>query len=241
MGPLPDPRASGSNPGPSAAGGKAPPQRLAPDGRWRGGKWHQDTLESAGEMAHLVGRAVAARRGHRCASPARPCPGSATRGRGPGAGGRWARPLPPGLRLGLTSLTSPCQSLSVRSLFMAFSCRRGRAAWTPPSSARDPLSPPRRRRRLHPGPGRARRLRAAAPPPPAAAALLTQRQPRREEGEEEPWLPGRSHSPARPGPPRAPRDPRPPPPARAREGRGSPGFSPEVTPDPSIIALEGGR
>lgn len=205
-----------------------------------GKKWHQDKPESAGEMAHQVGRAVAARHGPRCASPARPCPGSATRGRGPGAGGRWARPLPPGLRLGLTSLTSPCQSLSVRSLFMASSCRRGRAAWTPPSSACDSLSPaPPPSPSPGPREGPAPLSRCAAASCGRRAVDSTSASAGGRGGGAVAARPQPQPSQAR----SAPRSTGPPTstPARTTEGRGSLGLSPEVTPDPSIIALEGGR
>ena len=163
-------RATLSNPGPSPAQREGPSPKAGTS--CHGRKWRPGRRESAGGTAHLAGRAGAASRGQGVRVPRRvPArlghPGDG--GRGLGAGGRSAWPIPPGRRLGLTSLTSPCQSLSVRSPFMAFSSRQGPASLTPPSSAAAVAAvaarPPR-------GPERARHLRATAPPPPEAARAV---------------------------------------------------------------------
>lgn len=177
---LPDPRASLSNPGPKPARREGPSPRAGTS--WRGRKWRGADRKVREELRTWRGRGGSESR-PRVRVPCESPPGSATREGGGrwrrfGAGGRSARPTPPGPRLGLTSLTSPCQSLSVRSPFMASSSAgRGPAARTPPSSASASASASGRAAavaatRAPRGPARAWRLRATAPPPPAAARAV---------------------------------------------------------------------
>lgn len=166
--PLPDPRCSLQS--------RAKP---CPEGRALPKGWHQLSWEKV--APGQTGKCGRNRAPCRTRGGSEPRPGSARPpasprparppgggGRGLGAGGRSAWPIPPGRRLGLTSLTSPCQSLSVRSPFMAFS-RRGPASLTPPSSAAAAAAVAARAPR---GPERARHLRATAPPPSEAARAV---------------------------------------------------------------------
>lgn len=108
---------------------------------------------------------------------------------------------------GLTSLTSPCQSLSVRSPSMSPPACADRLHGRLPSPPQAPVAAATPAPR---SPERARHLRASAPPPPAAARAAASTSASAEEGEEEP---GPNHCPtvARGRrQPRHPRDPGPP-------------------------------
>lgn len=151
-------------------GGKAPPQRLTPDGAEESGARADPKVRE--ERRTWRGRAGAAAAAAWGARPPLVPLLSVSLGARARNGGRSARPIPPGRRRGLTSLTSPCQSLSVRSPFMVSSSMRGPASWTPASSS---SSSRRHRRRLRcPGPARPRE----GPAPPSRCAAASRGRPR---------------------------------------------------------------
>lgn len=131
---------------------------------------------------------------------------------------------------GLTSLTSPCQSLSVRSPSMSPpACAGGLPSHLPsPPPAPVAAATPTPR-----SPEKARHLRASAPLPPAAARAAASTSASAEEGEEEPgpnYCPtvarGRRQ-------PRHPGDPRPPA-VSPREGSLRMNHHTHTTPDSSV-------
>lgn len=210
-----------SNPRPNAGERKAPPQSLAPDG--------------AGDRGSPAGPNV---RGGPCTC--RSCRGHLLPGL-TGLGDLLQRLRRPIRSPGLTSLTSPCQSLSVRSPSMSPPACAGGLHNRLPSPPPAPVAAAAAATPAPRSPERARNLRASAPPPPAAARAAASTSASAEEGEEEP---GPNHCPtvARGRcQPRHPGDPRPPA-VSPREGRDSacePSHNPRL--QHSQACGEGGR
>lgn len=180
-----------SYPRPNPGGLKAPPQSLAPDGAGdRGAPAGLKVRDGSRTCRSCGGHLVLGLSG--VADPLQPLP---RRARSPG----------------LTSLTSPCQSLSVRSPSMSPPACAGRLHRRLPSPPPAPVaaSTPAPRSRE-----RAGHHRASAPPPPAR---LPPRQPPRRKGRRSRAPTTALQLPRGRGPPRRPEDPRPPA-ASLREG-----------------------
>lgn len=198
-----------TNPRPNTGERKAPPQSLAPDG--------------AGDRGAPAGLKV---RDGPCTC--RSCCGHLL----PGLAGL-GNPLQPLRRPtrspGLTSLTSPCQSLSVRSPSMSPpACANrlhGRLPSPPPALVAAAATPTPR------SPERAGHLRAFAPPPPATARAAASTSASAEEREEEP---GPNHCPTVTRGRRQPRHPGDPRPPAVSPREGSLLVSLHTTPDSSI-------
>lgn len=138
---------------------------------------------------------------------------------------------------GLTSLTSPCQSLSVRSPSMSPPACVGRLhsrLLSPPPAPVTAATPAPR------SPERAGHLGASAPPPPAAARAAASTSASAEEGEEEP---GPNHCPTVVRGRRQPRHPGDPKPPAVSSREGSLNVSHQAIPDsiiPRPAVREGG-
>lgn len=160
----------------------------------------------------------------------------ATRTRG-GLGTRCSDSRRPTRSPGLTSLTSPCQSLSVRSPSMSPPACVGRLhsrLLSPPPAPVTAATPAPR------SPERAGHLGASAPPPPAAARAAASTSASAEEGEEEP---GPNHCPTVVRGRRQPRHPGDPRPPAVSSREGSLNVSHQAIPDsiiPRPAVREGG-